>query len=236
VTLPTDPLLLARRIEEDLRALSDQSVATVRKARRRWSGALCEHSAGEVLATSLALFEDFNYRWVAYELVLFHPSALSLVGPAVIQRLAGRLESWGDVDQFGILVAGPAWRAGQLDDRLIHAWASRPERWWRRAALVATVPLNVRSQGGHGDTRRTLGVCQLLLDDRDDMVTKAMSWALRELVVHDRGAVQAFLAANDDRLAARVRREVRTKLATGLKNPYRGSLHVDPAKQTDSAL
>jgi 3-methyladenine DNA glycosylase AlkD len=219
----TDPSPLARRIEQDLRTVSDRSVATVRKTRRRWSSALRQHTANEVLSAGLELFEDFNYRWVAYELILFHPSALSLVGPAVVERLAGHLESWGDVDQFGILVAGPAWRAGQIDDRLVHEWASRPDRWWRRAALVATVPLNVRSQGGSGDVSRTLGVCQLLLDDRDDMVTKALSWALRELVAHDRSAVEAFLAAHDERLAARVRREVRNKLATGLKNPYQGS-------------
>ena len=50
------------------------------------------------------------------------------------------------------------------------------------------------------------------------MVTKAMSWALRELVVHDRAAVEAFLAAHDDVLAAHVKREVRSKLTTGRKN------------------
>jgi 3-methyladenine DNA glycosylase AlkD len=51
------------------------------------------------------------------------------------------------------------------------------------------------------------------------MVAKAMSWALRELVVHDRKGVEAFLAAHDDLLAARVKREVRNKLTTGLKHP-----------------
>ena len=50
------------------------------------------------------------------------------------------------------------------------------------------------------------------------MVTKALSWALRELVVHDRSAVEAFLAAHVDLLAAHVVREVRSKLTTGLKN------------------
>lgn len=33
-------------------------------------------------------------------------------------------------------------------------WARRPDNWWRRAALVATVPLNVKSQGGRGDVSR----------------------------------------------------------------------------------
>jgi 3-methyladenine DNA glycosylase AlkD len=51
------------------------------------------------------------------------------------------------------------------------------------------------------------------------MVVKALSWALRQLVVHDRDAVWSFLKEHDDVLAARVKREVRNKLTTGLKNP-----------------
>lgn len=60
-----------------------------------------------------------------------------------------------------------------------------------------------------------------LVDDRDDMVDKAMSWARRQLSTWDAPAVEAFLADHDDRLAARVRREVRTKLATGRKTRSR---------------
>jgi hypothetical protein len=51
------------------------------------------------------------------------------------------------------------------------------------------------------------------------MVAKGMSWALRELIAVDRGAVERFLEQHDDVLAARVKREVRNKLTTGLKNP-----------------
>jgi 3-methyladenine DNA glycosylase AlkD len=83
------------------------------------------------------------------------------------------------------------------------------------------VALNVRSHGGYGDVLRTLAVCRLLVDDHDDMVVKAMSWALRALVVHDPEAVWAFLREHDAVLAARVKREVRNKLTTGLKYPKR---------------
>jgi 3-methyladenine DNA glycosylase AlkD len=62
-------------------------------------------------------------------------------------------------------------------------------------------------------------VCRLLVADHEDMVVKALSWALRELVVHDPQAVGAFLEEHEGVLAARVKREVRNKLMTGLKNP-----------------
>jgi 3-methyladenine DNA glycosylase AlkD len=55
------------------------------------------------------------------------------------------------------------------------------------------------------------------------MVLKALSWALREAVVHDGAAVCAFLDEYDAVLAARVKREVKHKLQTGLKHPGRQS-------------
>src|SRR5262245_35020961 len=93
--------------------------------------------------------------------------------------------------------------------------------WWRRAALVATVPLNNKTQGGSGDASRTLAVCRLLLADGDDMVVKALSWALRELAKREPDTVRQFLADEGDSLAPRVRREVGHKLTTGRKNPRR---------------
>ena len=45
--------------------------------------------------------------------------------------------------------------------------------------------------------------------------------ALRALVVHDPKAVRGFLIEHDSALASRVKREVRHKLATGLKHPLR---------------
>jgi 3-methyladenine DNA glycosylase AlkD len=73
-----------------------------------------------------------------------------------------------------------------------------------------------------GDVERTLAVCRMLVDDYDDMVVKALSWALRALVVHDAEAVNDFLEEHGEVLAARVKREVRNKIATGLKNPRGG--------------
>ncbi|HUS10646.1 MAG TPA: DNA alkylation repair protein, partial [Pyrinomonadaceae bacterium] len=64
-------------------------------------------------------------------------------------------------------------------------WARSKNRWLRRTALVSTVPLNNKARGGRGDSERTLMICEMLLDDRDDMVIKALSWALRELSKRD---------------------------------------------------
>ena len=84
--------------------------------------------------------------------------------------------------------------------------------------MVATVALNVRARGGRGDVARTLELCRRAVADRDEMVIKAVSWALRSLVQWDREAVSRFLTEHDDDLASRIKREVGTKLRTGRKN------------------
>jgi 3-methyladenine DNA glycosylase AlkD len=169
------------------------------------------------------LVHNYGYRGSAYELILFHKGAFRSLGEAELEDLGQGINSWWSVDSFARTLTGPAWRDRLVTDDLIHKWARSEDRWWRRAALVSTVALNVRSRGGKGDVPRTLEVCRMLVDDHDDTVVKAMSWALRELVVHDPQAVREFLAEHDDVLAARAKREVRNKLTTGLKNPRKTS-------------
>ena len=156
-------------------------------------------------------------RVIAWELLASHKLAFELLNDRIVAEMAAGLSDWGSVDLFGVTVVGQAWREGLVSDRKIHSWARSPDRWTRRLALVATVPLNSRARGGSGDTVRTLQVCSLLLDDRDDMVVKALSWALRELAKQDPSKVKEFVELEEGRIAALVKREVRNKLSTGKK-------------------
>jgi 3-methyladenine DNA glycosylase AlkD len=133
----------------------------------------------------------------------------------MISRIWHRWTTPANADAYEALLKG------QISDEAILAWARSDDPWWRRAALVSTVALNVRSHGGKGDLPRTLQICRLLVGDQHDMVVKALSWALRELVVHDAAKVQEFLDQYEAELAPRVKREVGNKLRTGLKNPRR---------------
>jgi len=212
---------LAAEIDSEIRTLPVQNTPSVRAVRREYSRKLKEADPRFVLDLARELVENYGHRGVAYELIEGHRAAFHSLGEAELEALGRGINSWWSVDSFARTLAGPAWRDGQVSDELIHRWAHSQDRWWRRAALVSTVALNVRSRGGKGDVPRTLAVCCLLVDDHDDMVVKAMSWALRELIVHDPQAVREFLAEHDNVLAARVKREVRNKLTTGLKNPRR---------------
>lgn len=218
-SLPRSESAIAERVARRLRALPRADAATLRSLRRELSRELETLSARSVLTLAETLLQTRapGCHVVAYELILYHPAALSAVCAEDLRRLGSSMASWGEVDTFSCYVAGPAWRAGQVTDAELASWAKSPNRWWRRAALVSTVPLNVRAQGGTGDSPRTLGVCTLLLDDRDPMIVKAMSWALRELATRDAAAVRAFVDRHETRLSRPVVREVRRKLETGRK-------------------
>lgn len=210
---------LAADVARRLRQLDTPNAASLRGVRREVTRQLAGTPGRKVIELAAHLVElgaPGAYP-VAYELIRYHPAALSLVRARDLRRLGRYMSGWGDVDSFAA-VGGAAWRERQVADAVIHGWARSPDRWWRRAALVSTVPLNVKAHGGWGDARRTLAVCGCLLEDRDDMVVKAMSWALRALAVREPKAVREFVRRHESALAPRVIREVRNKLRTGRKD------------------
>ncbi len=163
-------------------------------------------------------------RQVAFELIERRGDARALLGAEEVRRLGQGNDNWASVDAFSCYISGPVWREGQLSDKEILKWARAEDLWWRRTALVSTVPLNMKSRGGTGDPDRTLMICRELVRDGEPMVAKGLSWALRALIPVDRGRVHAFLEEHQTDLPSLVKREVRTKLETGRKNPRRSPI------------
>jgi len=217
------PGAIETQIISQLAALPDATTTEIRALRRRFSRQLAAVPGSLVFELALGLIARgvFSLRFVAYELVQHHQQAMKSLNAKKLKQLGSGLDSWAAVDTFACYLSGPAWREHQVAESLIHDWARSPDRWWRRAALVSTVPLNNKARGGSGDTPRTLRVCALLLNDRDDLIVKALSWSLRALAVRDAQAVEQFLETQATELAPRVIREVSNKLRTGLKNPRR---------------
>lgn len=208
-------------IHSQLQSLAVKNTPNVRRVRRSFSQALRREDGHVVLEVARQLRRRHGYRSVPYELILAHQLAFNLLDEQELEELGRGLDSWWSVDSFARTLSGPAWLRGLIGDEVIIRWARSRDKWWRRAALMSTVALNVRSRGGMGDVSRTLEICKLLVDDHDDMIEKALSWALRELVVHDAAAVSDFITRHEAGLGSRVKREVGNKLRTGLKSPGR---------------
>ena len=209
----------ATRYRTEIGALTRRDTPHLRALRKVWSQALKAETGGHVVAVAEALeaISPQEDKWLAYELVRHHTGAFTEVSQLLVERFAGRAASWYAVDALGTILTGPLWAKGRLPDALFDAWSRSENRWLRRSALVATVGRNAAGP----DPGRTFPLCLRLADDRDDMVEKAVSWALRYLSQKDREAVVGFMNEHGGRFRARVRREVRNKLSTGRKNPGR---------------
>ena len=212
---------IAKELFDDVQKVPLKNTPNLRRIRKKYSKRLDQAAPEQILDFARYLISEYNYRGFAFDIILCHKTAINLIGVKELEEFGKQINSWEASDIFAGLLAGPAWRNRQVPDELILSWANSTDFWWRRVALVCTIPLNRHTMGGQGDIHRTLKICRALAADKNDMVIKALSWALRELIPHDREAVISFLRDNENVLASRVKREVKNKLTTGVKNPRR---------------
>jgi 3-methyladenine DNA glycosylase AlkD len=110
------------------------------------------------------------------------------------------------------VLADPDNRLGYLEELI-----ADEDVWSRRLPLVATTRIN-RGDMGFTAPGLTLRLVDRVKDERHPMITKAVSWVLREMTKKHREQVAVYLEENGDVLASHVVREVNNKLRTGLKS------------------
>ncbi|MFE3546773.1 DNA alkylation repair protein [Nocardia sp. NPDC059177] len=104
---------------------------------------------------------------------------------AAVRR--GRVNNWDLVDASAEHVIGP-WLLDK-DRALLFELAQRDSLWERRVALLSTFTF-IKA----GDPSTTLELAAVLLDDRRDLIQKALGWMLREVGKRvDRTALTSFL-------------------------------------------
>jgi 3-methyladenine DNA glycosylase AlkD len=191
----------------------------IRAIRKEFSRRIADAPPENVVQLALHLLSQNAdlLRFFSYELLNRHQSALEHLTTDDLLQLGKGLNSWSSVDCFGMYLSGPLWAQGRISERMIANWARSKDLWWRRTALVSTVALSRR--GSADDLSRVLRICALSAADKEDMVVKALSWALREVAKKHPEEARNFLETHKHALAARVVREVNNKLKTGLKTP-----------------
>ena len=143
---------VARHIAAEVKGLPVKNTAAMRSVRRDFTDRLKEAEPDYIFELAKELLEMPGMRWFAYELMRYHKATFQRMGPAELELYGQGINSWDTVDSFARILSGPAWLRGQAPDSLIHEWARSENFWWRRTALVSTVALNTRSQGGHEGT------------------------------------------------------------------------------------
>lgn len=160
----------------------------------------------------------FELQQIAFEYLKTEKNLYKSLTENFIDSIEKNLDNWISVDYFGLFVVGTAWRENIISTKKVKSYLKADNYWTRRIAVVATVSLNQKARGGLGDSRRTLEICTKVIDDHEEMIVKALSWALRELAKVDKEPVIDFINKYENRLHKKVLREVINKLETGLKN------------------
>ncbi|MCP4313356.1 MAG: DNA alkylation repair protein [Bacteroidetes bacterium] len=179
-----------------------------------------EFSISEKLHLAKALINEhvFELQQLAFEYLDSNKKVLKSLSKNDIRELGKNLDNWLSVDYYSAVIVGFAWRENLITIDSVNKYLESEDFWIRRIALVATVSLNQKARGGLGDSEQTLEVCKNAVDDHEEMIVKAMSWALRELAKIEKEPVAEFLERYKDRLHRKVIREVTAKLETGRKN------------------
>lgn len=101
-------------------------------------------------------------------------------------RRTDRINNWDLVDLSAPRIVG-----AHLFDRSrapLRRLANSKSLWERRIAILATHYFIAR-----GDFDDTIAITQMLFDDREDLIHKAIGWMLREVGKRDEAALLAFL-------------------------------------------
>lgn len=194
-------------------------VPDLRQIAAGWKADHKQLGRDDVLAVAEVLWtgESLEERTLANLLLASYPKVVAGLPWDVFDCWRRLVDNWGVGDALATTVFGP-WLLANPGDRLHHleALIADEDLWSRRLALVATVPLNRRATTAVPDL--TLELVDRVKHEREPMITKAVSWALRELSKSDPDRVAAYLDDNRTALPSHVLREVQNKLATGLKS------------------
>lgn len=120
-------------------------------------------------------------------------AAFKNAGAAVRKKIFGlylknarRINNWDLVDSSAPNVVG-----AYLIDKpraVLYRLAQSPNLWERRIAMLATYAFIRRN-----DFQATLTIAKMQLQDKHDLMHKAVGWMLREVGNRDRAAEEAFL-------------------------------------------
>ena len=197
MTAPPGAVGLAERIDAGLRARAVPERAAGEKAylksalehygtsvpatraavRESLAGAGLDHDA--LIAALAALWEIpvHERRAAAVELLDMHRSVLGVDDAALLERLLRESQTWALVDGLAASVVGPLTDGDPAWGAWLDRWATDPDFWLRRSALLAhLLPLRT----GGGDWARFTRYADAMLDEREFFIRKAIGWVLRD--------------------------------------------------------
>lgn len=123
------------------------------------------------------------------------------------------IDNWDLVDSSAPQIVGGSLE--QSDAAQLYELAESDRLWDRRIAVIAT--LHFIRQGSY---THTLALAERLLEDREDLIHKAVGWMLREVGNHNRRAEERFLARHYRRMPRTMLRYAVEKFPEARRRDY----------------
>jgi len=169
------------------------------------------------LLDSLARGKTYNEFIAVGVLLGAYPQRRAALDPRDLDRWLERAEGWAEVDVFcGNFSADEMLDNWKTWKSMLTAFARDANIHKRRASLVLLV-VPVRESDDARLAKLAFANVDKVKHEKDILITKAVSWILRELIKHHRAEVEAYLDANAGTLPKIAIRETRVKLETGRK-------------------
>jgi 3-methyladenine DNA glycosylase AlkD len=166
--------------------------------------------------------KSINEISIASRLLESFPRLRKTVEPRYLDAWLNRLHGWAEVDSLCQSKFSASEVLANLEEweDLLTRLASDNNVHKKRASLVLlTKP--VRDSENTRLANLAFANIDRLKTERDILITKAISWLLRDLIKHNRQRVEAYIKENENTLPKIALRETRMKLLTGTKTPRR---------------
>lgn len=168
---------------------------------------------------------SFEEKTMASLLLFYLPEKRKHISPKDVDAFLDHLSGWAEIDTlcYGVFSAEELLVNWDVWCRFLRAWASDVNITKRRASLVLlTKPISKSTDPRLSDVAFTN--IETLQQEKDILITKAISWLLRSGVLYNRKRVEEFLVAHKNSLPKIAIRETTTKLITGIKNKKKRSI------------
>jgi 3-methyladenine DNA glycosylase AlkD len=170
------------------------------------------------LLNGLYVGESFNERTFGTKLLNYKKGLRRLYTPEQVFSWLSGLSGWCEVDSLcqstfsatDLLGDWPRWN--KTLDKM-----SRDKNISRRRASLVLLCKAVRGCDDRRLADRAFDNIERLKEEKDILISKAVSWLLRSLIKHHKTRVSQFLADNQDALQKFVIKEVSNKIIYGTK-------------------
>ena len=126
-----------------------------------------------------------------------------------------RVNNWDLVDASAHKIVGQAILDKVINAKILDTLVDSKNMWERRVAIIATMAM-IRV----GQYDATLRIAKKLLSDKEDLMHKAVGWALREVWKKDSARCEEFLLKHYSRLPRTTLRYAIERMEEGKRKKF----------------